>query len=406
MQSYILSFIYGAAYKLYENMKQTDGLIESLPSTLQDFIYMVGPSLFTYLSAKNGNIPITLLFGAILEKYIKSPFPEIAHESHKQEVYILNQLLQKARSYIKTNGSHPSQPIPYTPHVKKFFEKYGNCTINSIQIRKRPIESIYEKLLSLGSFGKWDECKKNANFNEIYHIVLILGFKDESNQYYVLVERRETINVYMKFNNSPDYMYYNVPLTQDISSAPLTIHQFFENGVKAADGSFYAYDIFANNCQHFVSALIKGNGLETADAEAFMNQRIDTFQEKMPAHVMPVLNNLMNVPLMFLIIITCLTYSYSSLNIVSLFSNVLYFLIPFITYKTLFPEAVSLPKIIASCIFWVILLSTALYNFIFRKSYVYNEFILFALGYFTFSIGNMMAQFTKDVIEEYVQSSS
>ncbi len=412
MQSYLLSFLYGCGYKLYDTLKDTDGLIDSLPSTIQDFIYMIGPSLFTYLSSKNGNIPITLLSGLILEKYIKSPFPEISHESHKQEVYILNQFLQKIRTFVKKEPHPPNPETSYTPHVKKFFENYGDCMLNSIQIRKRPIESIYEKLLSLGSFGVWDECKKNANFDEIYHIVLILGFIHNSKQYYVLVERRETINVQMKFTNSPEYMYCNVPFTQaqtgsaDISSNPLTITRFFENGMNKTQNTFHTYNIFANNCQHFVSSLIKGNNLETPDVESFINQRIDSFQEKMPSYVTPILNNLMNVPLVFLIIITSITYSYSALNIISLFSNLLYFLIPIITYKTLFPEIVSLPKIIGSCILWILLLCTLFYNFIFHKSYIYNEFLFFGFGYLTFSIGNMLAQFTKDVIDEYIQSSS
>ena len=390
-------------------MKETNGFYDSLPPTLQEFITIIGPSIFAYISAHNGNIPLTLLCSLILEKYIQVPFPQISHESHRQEVLILSQLLKKAQNYVSNNFKElSSRPIQdqssslLPPLVKKFLDNYGKSIINSIQIRKRPVESFYEKFLSLGSFGKWEECKKNANFDEIYHISLIIGFTHESSQHYIHVERGEIITIHQIFYSGPEYEFYNISLPSEL----FTIDTFFEKGASHAGPSFYNYHIFENNCQHFVNALLEGNNLQNPELSKFVNQHTDILQKTMPKHIMPIMNQLMNVPLILLIIISCISFSYKNINIFAIFSTVFYFLLPLLTYKTLFPEKVSFPKIIASCILWSILLLTLVFNLIFDKKIIYNEFILFGFGYMTMSIGNMMAQFTKNIIDEFVQTSS
>lgn len=409
MQTYILSFLCGGAYKLYDTLKETNGFYESLPPTLQEFTTILGPSLLAYISAHNGNIPLALLCTIILEKYIQVPFPQISHESHQQEVYILSQLLKKVQTYVssKLKKQAPTtdqiQKSQIPPLVKKFLDTYGRATVNSIQIRKRPVESFYEKLLSLGSFGKWEECKKHANFDEIYHISLILGFTHESTQHYILLERGEVITIQHIFHTGPEYEFYNVTLPQETL---FTIQTFFEKGATHAGPSFYSYHIFENNCQHFVNALLEGNNLQTPEASQFVNQHTHVLQETMPKHVMPVMNQLTNVPLMFLVLIMCLSFSYSNVNLFAMCCTIFYFLLPWLTYKTLFPEQVSLPKIIASCIIWIILFATLLFNYFFDKKIIYNEFLLFSLGYMSMNISNMIAHFTKNVLQEFMNMPS
>jgi hypothetical protein len=407
LHTFILSFLSGGLYKLYDTMKNTNGFYETLPPTLQDFITMIGPSIFTYISAYNGNIPLTLLCGIIVKEYIKTPFPEISHESHKEEVYIITQLLKKFQKYfineIKNKNKNekiihdPFQEFP--PLVKKFLYTYGDATINSIQIRKRPVESFYEKLLALGSFGKWEESKKNANFDEIYHISLIIGFNHNSSQYYIQLDRGEIISVNQIFHTGPEYEFYNLSLP----ITPFSIKTFLEKGASYAGPSFYNYHIFENNCQHFVNTLLEGNNLQTPEISKFVSQHTDVLQETMPKYIMPVMNQLINVPLVLLFIITCISFSYKNFTILPIVCSIFYFLLPIITYKTLFPEIVSFPKIIASCILWIILILTLIYNLILEKKYIHTELLLFGLGYMTMSIGYMLAQFTKDVIDEYIE---
>ncbi len=405
LQPYALSFLFGGAYQLYSNIQETEGGLESLPITIKDFLSMMGPALFTYISSQNGNIPLACLLGYILEKYIKSPFPEISHESHKQEVHLLTQLLKRLQHSIKhIQKKEPSLlqeniPQTYIPSVKSFLQQYENATINSIQLRKRPVESFYEKMLSLGSFGKWDEVKKNANFDEVYHISMVLGFVYESAQHYVLVERGEVITVHRHFTNGPTYAYYNVSLP----SQPLTIQSFFTNGNQYAGDAFYSYHIFENNCQHFINALMEGNQLQTPESKAFIDQHTHILEPLMPKHTMPTLQFLTNVPLLFVCTIAALTFSYTNLNLFSLWSTVFYFFIPIVTYKTLFPEVVSIPKIIASCIGLFILVATLVYNILFDKDMIYKECILFAIGYMMMLIGNMFAHFTKHMIDEFLK---
>ena len=407
MQSYALSFLFGGAYKLYKNIQESEGGIESLPVTIKDFLQIMGPSIFTYISSQNGNIPLACLLGYILEKYIKSPFPEISHESHKQEVHLLTQFLKTIQHTIKKIQKKESPllqentPQTYIPSVKAFLQQYENATINSIQLRKRPVESFYEKMLSLGSFGKWDEVKKNANFDEIYHISMILGFMHESVQHYVLVERGEVITIHRHFTNGPEYMYQNVTLPNDPST--LTIKSFFEKGHTFAGDSFYSYHVFENNCQHFINALLEGNQLQTPQTETFVNQHTDIFETMMPKHTMPTLHFLTNVPLLFLCIIAGITFSYPNFNFLSMWSTLFYFFIPMVTYKTLFPETVSIPKIVASCLGLFILVATLVYNILFHKHMIYNECLLFAIGYMMMSIGNMFAFFTKHMIDEFLK---
>ena len=67
----------------------------------------------------------------------------------------------------------------------------------------------------------------------------------------------------------------NRPINKD-----LNLNQLLENTQKSiGSAKFFLYDGLKNNCQDFIIAILKANGLLTGQAESFIKQDITKIQK-------------------------------------------------------------------------------------------------------------------------------
>jgi len=170
----------------------------------------------------------------------------------------------------------------YRPIVKDFIKKYGDWKVYKIVAFRKPIMSVLDKVLNLISNNKFDEGKKLSNFDEMYHLGLIIMLGNMKGEYVnLLIEKNERIDI-EKVPLSLGDKYgelKTVPVTKDIR-----FNQMLENARKGmGERKFLEYDPFlGNNCQVFAKSLLEYSGLLTPDAEQFIYQPLDKILEVIP----------------------------------------------------------------------------------------------------------------------------
>lgn len=172
---------------------------------------------------------------------------------------ILSAPLDALNSFNKSN-----QRLNYPPSMRKNMEKYGNQKIVNIQVGRKPIQSTIEKALSLFTLGNIEQEKKELHYDYLYHLFLILYLENGKK---LKLEKNQVISLTEDIVNASDIR--EVKLNKTI-----TLNQFIENGRKLQGSAYFTYDVVNNNCQKFVIANLKANGLLTDDLRTFIEQDI------------------------------------------------------------------------------------------------------------------------------------
>lgn len=157
------------------------------------------------------------------------------------------------------------------PAVKKLIETHGDANITSINVYRTPIIPIIKNVLNLLSEGQLNENQKKLNYDDLYHLALVIKLDDG---YEFLIEKNEDVNVKSPSVTS-DTEIKNVPMNGKINLA-----QFIANGTKSSN--IWNYNPISSNCQMFISSLLKGNGLMNAELNTFINQDSVKLLENMP----------------------------------------------------------------------------------------------------------------------------
>ena len=75
-------------------------------------------------------------------------------------------------------------------------KKYWDYNIIGIIIEKSPIISAIDTALNLISFGKWAEAKKKYNYDDLYHLYLIITLDLRNGKTKrLLLEKNQSINI-------------------------------------------------------------------------------------------------------------------------------------------------------------------------------------------------------------------
>ena len=167
----------------------------------------------------------------------------------------------------------------FPPKVRRILQKYSNNKITNINVGRSPIQSYVTKLLNYLSLGKFDEQAKNLNYDDVYHLFMIITLDNGIN---LLVEKNEVIKIIVV---SPTYIskakdVLNIPINKSIDLGTL-----IKNTVDRVGPSIYLYDHVNNNCQFFIENILKSNGLDSSQATNFIMQDVESLLSKSPQYV-------------------------------------------------------------------------------------------------------------------------
>lgn len=229
-----------------------------------------------------------------LKAYIarKSQEEEAQRAASQGKSGFLTTLAQKAAQFT---GALTSTSMP--PNVKKLLDEVGGETITSLYAARAPIAKALEGALSLLAAGKWEGAKSAGGFDQVYHLRLIINGK------YTL-EKVERVSFTRGVGEPSETC--KVPLEMPDPSGrsrwlpvTITIREFYAHAEDVMGAQkFYGYDAFQNNCQSFVSTVLRANGLQTPTVRAFIVQDAETLMKNTPeylSHFSRALTNVGNI---------------------------------------------------------------------------------------------------------------
>ena len=161
--------------------------------------------------------------------------------------------LKRVVHAVKTiaTGSHR---MNFTPSIRKILEQYGDQKISAIKVCRKPIHSVLNKVLNWVTLGVFQKNLRDLGYDNALHLFLLLKL---SNGKIVKAEKNEVINIHMTTDWTPSGVE-----SVDVSTSSNTLAQFFEKTrASIGDQKFFVYDSKTQNCQKFVEANLRTNGI-------------------------------------------------------------------------------------------------------------------------------------------------
>jgi hypothetical protein len=170
--------------------------------------------------------------------------------------------------------------LDFPPAVRRMIEEYGNLPIVRMFVRRDPIQSALDTALNFISMGSWSSLKDKFGYDKFYHLQLMVIVRvsdsDDVNKP-ITIQKNEVIDISPSEPTTEKTEMVSVPISQGH-----TINSILGNAKQIMGENFYYYSAFHNNCQDFVSALLRGSGLMTPSLEAFVKQPVDELVKGIP----------------------------------------------------------------------------------------------------------------------------
>jgi hypothetical protein len=152
----------------------------------------------------------------------------------------------------------------YSKSARQVLEKFGNDTIQSIQIGRTPLPNPIVSALDIGSSFEFQKRLKNSEYDKLFH--LFINITTTRNKK-ILIEKNSVINIVAHHVNS------NETETQDVVNIKnIKINELLNNTKKRMGKNFFTYNAITNNCQNFILYLLQSNNIGDENNYAFIKQ--------------------------------------------------------------------------------------------------------------------------------------
>lgn len=157
-----------------------------------------------------------------------------------------------------------SKPTRVSAKVRNFLKKVGDMPIVSAEVLRSPVQSIVQQALNLVSLGDFKKEMKDKPYDDIYHLFLIVTLENGKK---VSIEKNAIITIMYAKDRKGERMPVSVP-------SGLTINKALEKTEQAMGDLFATYSAKSNNCQDFILAFLKSNGMGDEKVYAFVKQDV------------------------------------------------------------------------------------------------------------------------------------
>lgn len=156
-----------------------------------------------------------------------------------------------------------------SPTIKKFLKQHGNEEIISIEINRTPVRKLLIEALQFFSKGQFKQNMKDLNYDKLFH--LKMNIKTNKGTFFSL-EKNEVITLTRNPKNTSDSESINVP---QIPPHLTTIKMIETARSKVGTDNLFVYSAQHRNCQHFISDLLKANGMNNNEVIEFVKQDVE-----------------------------------------------------------------------------------------------------------------------------------
>lgn len=169
----------------------------------------------------------------------------------------------------------PSTAEP--PQIRKFLQDHGSEIITKMFVRREPLSFLINSVLMLFSFGEVYRKIRASPYDELYHLSLYIETNAGTK---FIFQKNERININEKITQNEYIETLPVRVIKQI-----TVNELFENTKKLMGDKFYPYNAIYNNCQNFVTNVLKANNLLVPIASQFINQNVSQIFNSTPSLV-------------------------------------------------------------------------------------------------------------------------
>jgi hypothetical protein len=181
----------------------------------------------------------------------------------------------------KSGGKLFGAKLDFSNKIKKILKKYGDKKIRAIRIGRRPINSLVEKAFQIISLGKWEENRKKYPYDRLFHLFLVLTMDDGT----VISFEKNSI-VTMTENDSRCSMKNVECIELEYPADSITLDELVKKPLaRIGKEKYFVYQPFDQNCQIFISEVLKTFNLYSPKAKEFVYQDISEIVERLPFYV-------------------------------------------------------------------------------------------------------------------------
>jgi hypothetical protein len=158
-----------------------------------------------------------------------------------------------------------------TTRFKQFLKQHGEEQVTSLQVSRVPISSTIRYLFNIITLGYFEEAQKKLGYDNFFHLSIVVNGKYR-------IEKNETVNQKPFVKDAKEELV-------DLKAGGFTIDDFIKEGSAAHPKEFWGeYDALGNNCQAWVTMMLRGNGLYDQTIGRFVNQDVKALAKELPGY--------------------------------------------------------------------------------------------------------------------------
>ena len=209
-------------------------------------------------------------------------------EKWKDEFYPFRNILQNGKgivskikdgyNYVKgkfknvVDGIKGGVRKDFSPSIRNLLAKIGSESISEIKVCRKPINSMVNNVLNWASSGKLEQNTKEAGYDKLMHLFMLI--KLANGQVYQ-AEKNHVIEMKKaSWDTSGEQERVNV-------KSGLTLNKMFENAIKSQGENFFIYDSKKYNCQRFIEACLRANGMWNSVLQSFVLQNAESIYKNL-----------------------------------------------------------------------------------------------------------------------------
>tara|TARA_R110000765_G_scaffold180900_2_gene286822 strand:+ start:12265 stop:14430 length:2166 start_codon:yes stop_codon:yes gene_type:complete len=151
------------------------------------------------------------------------------------------------------------------PKVREILHQYGDKKITEINVCRTPLSSLLTGALNAVSLGAFKKAFGKKDYDQLYHLYMWIKVQGQN----IILEKNESISMDIdaSVRNGSDTMKVSLP-----TDRTLTLNELMANTEPYMKQKFLTYSAKDNNCQDWVMAVLKSNGLGDDAIYSFVKQ--------------------------------------------------------------------------------------------------------------------------------------
>jgi len=196
---------------------------------------------------------------------VRQKFENITRGVQKTAVDLRDKVVDAGQQVVdKTVATITAKPKRVSAKVRTLLSKMGDQTITSAELVRSPVQSVVQQAINFVSGGEFKKAIADKPYDDIFHLMIILTMEDGKKY---SLEKNAIITLRPTKGRSGESSSVSVP-------TGLTLNEALDKTQEAMGDAFATYSARDNNCQDFILAFLKANGMGDEADYTFVKQDV------------------------------------------------------------------------------------------------------------------------------------